>query len=105
MLDNIKPGQNVQVKIVREPSNHAARKTLVRLLSKDPAVQRENERLRRIRQSHADIHQRGGRQWTSRLVKQHPVKGTRGEAGTFCATVDVLRDLGSVQKFVQVTPA
>ena len=105
MAQNIAPGQKVQIKIVRDPSNQAARKTLVRLLSKDEAIAKENERLRRARARHANPRQRGGRIWTGRVIKQRPVKGQRGEAGTIRATVDVLRDLGSVEKFVEVSPA
>ena len=104
-LENITPGQTVHVKVVQQPSNTAARRTLERLLSKDPQAQREQERLRRARQRHTRHQQRGGRQWTVRVVKQHPLQGQRGEEGTIRATVDVLRDLGSVQRFIEVEPA
>jgi len=52
--------------------------------------------------------QRGGgrwRVWESRLAKQHPVKGALGEQGTFVASVDVLRDLKSVERFIEVQAA
>ncbi|MFW6059400.1 MAG: hypothetical protein ACODAQ_04420 [Phycisphaeraceae bacterium] len=104
-MESITPGQTVHVKVVKQPTNAAARKTLERLLSKDAGVHREQERLRRARERRLTHHQRGGRQWAVRLVKQHPVQGRRGEEGTIKATVDVLRDLGSVQRFVEVTPA
>lgn len=105
MLENIAPGAKVNVKIVKEPTNAAARKTLVRVLSKDADVKRENDRLRSVRERNMLPTQRGGRTWFVRLIKQRPVKGGIGESGTVVASVDVLRDLGSVQRFIEVSPA
>ncbi len=105
MPQSINPGQKINVKIVKRPTNAAARKTLVRLLNKDADAQREQERLRRARDRHANPHQRSGRIWVSRVVKQRPLKGEPGESGTLQATPDVLRDLGSVERFVEVEAA
>jgi hypothetical protein len=105
MAQNIAPGTRVNITIVKQPASVAAAKTLVRLLSKDPLVVAENKRHEEIRRTHLRHQQRGGRQWAVRVIKQRPVTGSVGETGTLLATVDVLRDLGSVQRFVQVTPA
>ena len=105
MLDNIAPGSRINVKIVKNPSNAAAAKTLVRLLSKDRAAKAENDRLRRVRKSNFSQKQRGGRFWDSNVVKQHPVEATPGATGTITATLDVLTDLRSVSRFVEVSPA
>ncbi len=104
-LDNVKPGDTVRVSIVKPPTNAAARKTLVRLLSKDPDVRRENQRHRAVRDSNYAPKRRGGRLYGGRLTKQHPLDGRVGETGTIRATVDALRDLRSVQRFVQLEPA
>ena len=105
MFDKIAPGSRVVVKVVRQPTNAAASKTLVRLLSRDPAVKTQVRRQRRIRQRRNEPRTRGGRIWVRRLVKQHPVRGRLGESATLVAGVDVLRDLGSVRRFVEVTEA
>lgn len=105
MIENIAPGDTVTVKIVKQPTNAAARKTLVRVLSKDAAVQRENDHQRKVRKTHAKPKQRGGRTWISKTVKQRPVEGKVGEAGSIRATVDVIRDLGSVDRFIEVSKA
>lgn len=106
-MADVTPGSTITVKIVKEPANAGARKTLVRLLSKDPAVVKENKRLKKVRKANETYSPRGGRWriWESRLVKQHPVAGTVGEAGTILASVDVLTDLKSVEKFVEVSTA
>jgi hypothetical protein len=105
MLDTIAPGSRVNVKIFKQPTNIAAAKTLVRLLSKDAEVIADNTRLQRIRKKHFSPIRRGGRDWGGQLIKQRPVKGNLGEAGTITATVDVLTDLRSVGRFVEVSPA
>ncbi len=105
MLDKIKPGDSIEVRITKNPSNIAAAKTLVRVLSKDREVQAENNRHRKIRQTQYNPQPRGGRLYAGRLVKQHPVKGVAGESGKVRATVDVLRDLRSVERFIEVSKA
>ena len=105
MLDKIGPGTKVTIKVVKHPRNTAAAKTLERVLSKDQRIKAENKRLRKVRDRNTESRQRGGRQWAVRLVKQHPVRGRVGESGTVVATTDVLRDLRSVERFIEVTKA
>ena len=105
MLENIAPGARVNVRITQRPSNEAAVKTLRRVLSKDPVFHQENRRQEKVRKSGFRTKQRGGRPWEVRLVKQHAVNAEVGEQGTVVATVDVLRDLQSVGRFVEVSPA
>jgi hypothetical protein len=106
-MADITPGSNVNIKIVKTPTNASARKTLVRILSKDADVVAENKRLKKVRKTNQTHSPRGGRWrvWEGRLAKQHPVKGDVGEAGTVLASPDVLTDLKSVEKFVEVTAA
>lgn len=105
MLDNIDPGSRVTVKIVKQPTNTAAIKTLQRVLNKDAAVAQENRRQEKVRKAGFRVKVRGGRPWEVRVVKQHAVEGKIGESGTITATADVLRDLNSVHRFIEVAPA
>ncbi len=104
-IANIKPGSKVSVKVVNIPTNAAARKTIARILSKDKAVHAENIKQSRIRRKNYSPAMRGGRLYSGRVVKQHPVKGERGESGVVLATMDVIRDLQSVRRFVEVGSA
>ncbi|MGB0767768.1 MAG: hypothetical protein ACPGYV_08650 [Phycisphaeraceae bacterium] len=106
-MADITPGSTVNIKIVKEPTNASARKTLVRILSKDADVVAENKRLKKVRQTNQTHSPRGGRWrvWEGRLPKQHPVSGAIGETGTVLASPDVLTDLKSVEKFVEVNAA
>jgi hypothetical protein len=105
MLENITPGSQISVTVVKTPTNAAAAKTIVRLLSKDRAVKKDNERLRKTRRDGFRQAPRGGRLWNIRVVKQHPVKAELGVSKTIKASLDVLTDLKSVSRFVEVKPA
>jgi len=101
-MQDIAPGSTVSVKIVKQPTSAAATKTLTRLLSKDPAARAENERQRKVRKAGYNPKRRGGRLYGGRVVKQQPVSADVGATGTITATVDVLRDLRSVGRFVEI---
>lgn len=105
MLDKITPGSKITVKIVKKPTNAAAAKTLVRVLSKDPTVVKENDRLRRARKTHLRQSRRGGRFWDVNVVKQHPLAAEAGVTKTIIATPSVITDLGSVSRFIEVAKA
>ena len=68
-------------------------------------VAAENKRLTKVRMKHFRTISRGGRQYPIRPVKQRPVTGRAGESGTIRASVDVLSDLSSVSRFIEVTEA
>ena len=101
-IANLKPGSKISVKVVKDPTSVAASKTIARVLSKDPKVKAENKRHRKVRDRNYSPKMRGGRLYGGRLVKQHPVRGEIGESGVVTATVDVIRDLQSVSRFIEV---
>jgi NAD-dependent oxidoreductase involved in siderophore biosynthesis len=105
MLENITPGQKVQVTVAKQPTNQAAKKTLARLLAKDPQVAAELQRRSEVRQSKKHVRTRAGRPWFVRPVKKPAVVGDQGESGTFVARYQELKDLKSVQRFIEVKPA
>jgi len=105
MLDSINPGSTITVKIVNEPTNDAASKTLARVLAKDPEHVRENKRIADVRRKNYSPSMRGGRLYGGRLVKQSATQGKLGETGTVLASIDVLRDLKSVERFIEVEKA
>jgi len=105
MQTTIAPGTKVNVKVIKRPTNQAAAKTLVRLLCKDRTVKANNERLRKARKAHFSQNRRGGRFWDVNVVKQPGVVALPGVVKTITATVDVLTDLRSVSRFVEVSKA
>ena len=106
-MATITPGSRVVVKVIKPPTNRGAEKTIKRLLEKDKAAMKESNRQRAIRKRLFHPKPRGGRisPFGGYVVKQQSVKVKVGASGTITASLDVLRDLNSVQRFVEVTAA
>lgn len=104
-MQDITPGSKVTVKIVKAPASEGARKTLERVLMKSDDMKVEDARLKRARKNNIKNDMRGGRIYPRRVPKQHPIKGVVGEQQTVVATLDVIRDLKSVERFIEVSAA
>ena len=99
----IKPGQWIKVKITSVPQAAKNRKTMIRLFEKDENIRTERKRLNKARP--VTTHIRGGRPWANRPRQLQVVKMEPGATYKVFASVDVLRDLQSVEKFVEIKPA
>lgn len=95
------PGKTVSIEIVAPPSTPAGRKTLLRLCAKDPGVTRQKRQQSRKRPSW-QTWRRGGRQWHHQMRSKTPVRLVAGNRYSVLATVDVIRDLDSVKRWVKV---
>lgn len=100
---DIRPGSMITLQIERLPRSQAGRKTLIRLCRRDPQVQRR-QRAQAARRPSERSWIRGGRYWHHQMRTRPPLALTPGSRYTIRATVDVLRDLASVRRWVQVTP-
>ncbi|MEM1210132.1 MAG: hypothetical protein AAGB29_07010 [Planctomycetota bacterium] len=102
-LDSITPGQTITVKVTKPVTSDAASKTIKRLFAKDESVKAELDRRAKVRRKGFAPTRRGGRFYGGHVrIGHEPVKGQQGEAGTIRATVDVIRDLRSIERFVEV---
>lgn len=99
MAIEAKPGQQLRVTITRQVNRDAARKTLERLFLKDKAISGPLDA--RSANFKPLPKRRGGRIWTKRPNKVHPVL-EKGVAVTIPASPQTMRDLGSVEDFVEV---
>lgn len=102
-LDKVKPGQKLHVKVVRKVTNAAANKTLQRVLSKDPEHKEDLKRIAKVRAKGYNPQPRGGRLYGGHVIVAKPLKGEQGEEANVTATVDVIRDLKSVERFIEVS--
>ena len=99
MAIDFKPGQSLRVTISKTPTTAAARKTIERLFTKDKAlVAPLNARSRNFIELPK---RRGGQIWTKRVNKIH-LTIEKGLAATVLTTAQSLKDLASVEKFVEV---
>ena len=102
MPNDLKPGQSVRVTITKNVTRAAAKMTLERLFLQDKAVRRPIDvRSRNFKELPK---RRGGQIWTKRPNKVHPTL-TPGAAATIKTTPQSIKDLNSVQTFVEVQPA
>ena len=94
-----KPGKTVRVTITKTINRDSARKTIERLFMQDKAITGPIDRRSR---NFKDIpKRRGGVIWTKRPNKVHP-NLDRGASATVKATPQHMRDLASVEDFVEV---
>jgi hypothetical protein len=99
MATEAKPGQTLRVTIKKSINRESARKTLSRLFLQDkthsgPIEARSANFIELPKR-------RGGCIWTKRPNKVHPPLN-RGDAATIKATPQTVKDLKSVQAFVEV---
>jgi hypothetical protein len=99
MALTLKPGKSVRVTISKAINRDSARKTLERLFMRDRAVSDPIDiRSRNFKELPK---RRGGCIWTKRPNKVHPSLA-KGDSATMMTTPQIIRDLGSVETFIQV---
>jgi hypothetical protein len=99
MAIDVKPGSTVRVTINKLIRRESARKTLERLFMTDKAV--SGPIAARSRNFKEQPKRRGGQIWTKRPNKVHPTLD-RGAAATIRVTPQAVKDLQSVEEFVEV---
>jgi hypothetical protein len=99
-MADFKTGQTITVKVAKQITRDAARKTLERLFMQDKNVCKPiNARTANFEELPK---RRGGCIRTKRPNKVHP-ELTQGASATIKATPQTLRDLKSVEAFVEVS--
>ena len=102
MAIDLKPGQTVRVTVSKSITRDAARKTIERLFLKDKAVSGPIE----VRSANFKElpKRRGGTIWTKRVNKVHP-ELNKGASATITTTAQSIKDLKSVESFVEIASA
>lgn len=102
---NVTPGSVVTVTITRNPRSERAAKTLSRLFGGDVANRKKARTRGRILAQTAEQRRRGGRLWTVKSKAPRLLQPRPGDTCKLHATVQVLRDLDSVQSCIELAPA
>ena len=102
MAIDLKPGQTVRVTVSKSITRDAARKTLERLFMKDKAVRAPLDA--RAKNFIPLPKRRGGTIWTKRVNKVHP-ELNKGFSATITTTPQSIKDLKSVETFIEVASA
>lgn len=99
---DITPGTVVTVKIKKTPRCAAAAKTLSRLFGKDPVNKKKRVQRKKLLAAAMDVRRRGGRPWEVRPLAPRLVQPEQGDSCRIRATSDVIGDLRSVARFIDV---
>jgi hypothetical protein len=102
---DIQPGSRIRIQVKKDPTNEAAAKTLSRLFAKDPANRKARRHRKKLLAGALDVRRRGGRPWEVRPKAPRLFQPTAGESCSLLATCDVINDLGSVARFIDIQPA
>ena len=93
---DVQPGSTVKITVTSEIKTSRAKKTLARLFLKDPAIAKS----RLDSPKPAPWHIRAGRRWYNREVGSDARAPKQGDSATILASVDTIRDLQSVEKYL-----
>ncbi len=98
-MAEIEPGSKVKVTITSGSYSEAASKTLARLFLKDPRIGKTRRRGPKPVRGRI----RAGRVWNGRPRGSVAAPPRKGDSCELVCTLDVVRDLGSVARYVEVT--
>ncbi len=97
-MKDIRPGSKVKITVARTLRSERAKKTLARLFLKDPRI----ARTRRQKPKEFRGRRRAGRIWYGTDSGSAAVTPKVGDSASLTVTLDVLRDLTSVLKYLEV---
>ncbi|HWL93010.1 MAG TPA: hypothetical protein VNT79_05715 [Phycisphaerae bacterium] len=102
MAIDAQPGQKIRVTLKSSPRSEAARKTLSRVFGRGDGGRKLRVTRKKVRDSQTWRHQRGGRPWAVRPKAPRLYQPENGDTCEVLATTALLRDLGSVSRYVDV---
>jgi len=105
MSDSFKPGQNVKCTIVKVPMTEDDKQTVLRLMRKDPSIQRRLRRSQMMRRRNMVVYNRGNRDWYKRQEVGKIAVVRSGSTWTFTYSIELGREMQTVGKFLKVEAA
>ena len=104
-MESFKAGQKIKCTVLKLPKAAADRKTIERLMRRDPAVTRGLRNSHHIRQRTTVTYNRGNRDWVQRQKVGKIVRLVKGNTWTCSFDVSVAPDFKAVADFVKVVAA
>lgn len=105
MIDSLKPGQTIRCTVLKLPRAAADKKTIERLMRRDPAVTRGLKNSHHKRQRSTVTYNRGNRDWVQRQKVGKIVRLETGKSWTCTFDLSVAPDFKAVSKFLKVEAA
>ncbi|MFN7020092.1 MAG: hypothetical protein ACK4WH_02030 [Phycisphaerales bacterium] len=102
---SFKPGCTLRMTITKAPRARAARKTVERLMWRDPVVSKGLRKSHKVRQRSTVVYNRGNRDWVQRQECARIVEVTNGQTWTMVYHLDLANDIASVASYLQIEQA
>lgn len=98
---SFKAGQALRCTIVKLPRARAPRKTLERLMWRDPEVAKGLRKSQKLRRRNTVVYNRGNRDWVQRMQCPRIIEVKVGEEWTMPYDPSIAADLESVGAFIK----
>lgn len=105
MIDALKPGQTVRCTLTKLPMAAGDRKTLERLMRRDPAVTRGLRKSAQSRLKATLVYNRGNRDWVQRKKCGKIVRLVPGSTWSFRYDLNIAPEMKSVADFLKIDAA
>jgi hypothetical protein len=104
-LTSFKPGQKIRCTITKAPMSQGDKKTIERLMRKDPTVSRGLRKSHRVREKTTVTYNRGNRDWVQRQKCGKIVRLVEGNSWGCLFDLSLLPEMQAVEKFIKVEAA
>lgn len=105
MSHTFKPGQMIRCTVLKLPRAAGAKKTIERLMRRDPAVVKGLRRSQKLRARSTVVYNRGNRDWVQRQSCGKIVRVVRGNSWQCPFDLSMTPDIQSVAAFLKVEAA
>ncbi len=103
--DTLTPGQKITCTLNAVPRAEGAKKTIARLMRRDPEAAKGLRRAQRVRRQTTIVYNRGNRDWVKRQRCSKHVHVAKGESWAMTYTPDLAPEFAAVGKYLTVATA
>ena len=104
-MNDFKPGQTIRCTITAAPRTEAGIDTIERLMRQEPSIKRGLRKAQRRRRQDMIVYNRGNRDWYKRETCGRLIQAKKGATWTMLYSHQILPELKSLAKYLQIKPA
>ena len=104
-IDSIKTGDNIRVTVLKPPASLGGRRTVLRLMRRDPAVARRLRAGQKRRGQTLNVYIRGNRKWVARERCGSGDRVYHNTQFTMAYTPDLAGEFRSVEQYLKIEKA
>lgn len=105
MAKTLTPGQKISCTLTSVPRAEGARKTIARLMRRDPVASKGLRRAQRVRRQTTIVYNRGNRDWVKRQTCAKIVQALPGQSAVIPFNVSLVPDMKAVQQYLKIEAA